>query len=862
MSEINTSGSILQSTLCEDDHFASNVFNEMFNEPGQIRPHWEYLGQSLDALGQNELLRRNHEARRLIRDNDVTYNIYNDPRGIGRSWDLDLIPQLIESEEWSQIETGLIQRAELLNLILGDLYGPRQLIKQGIIPPELLYAHPAFLRPCDGISRDDGRYLHLYAADLARNPDGNFVVIADRTQAPAGAGYALENRIVLSRVLPSLFRDSHVHRLAPFFRTLKNTMNSLAPKPVNEPRIVLLSPGVGNESYFEHAYLANYLGYTLVQGGDLTVRNNHVWLKTLDKLQQVDVILRRVDDAYCDPLELREDSFLGVPGLLEVVRQGNVSIANSLGSGILQNPALMSYMPEISRFYFNEDLRLDTARTWWCGKEGDKQYVLDHLEQLVIKPLKPVNNSQRTILGSDLTKQQLADLKLQIQARPLMFTAQEQVALSAAPVLQQNSNIDTRHVVMRSYLVADDQSFSVMPGALTRVSANRDDYMVSNQLGGASKDTWVLASEPEKHDSLIAPLSPIGQRLPDGGHVPSRVADNLFWLGRYAERAEGLVRLLRVVQLYLADQPYIGVSDQDFGYVHNQLLRAVTQNTGLYPGFVGKNAEQRLATPEDELLSVITDRGRTGSLTHTLYSMLVVARSVRDRLSTDTLRVINDIDNLVSNLRQDNLHDLNDVDDELDNLIVAFVSFSGLTIENMTHGQGWHFLQIGRRVERAIHTTSLIRSTLVMMRSASEEEMMLESVLSVLDCLMTYKRNFSQGYEVSSFLDLMLLNESNPRSVAYQLARLQEHVGILPNKGTQNQLSNEQRLMLELITKLRLSQTSDLVTVNEESVLRGNMDGMLEHVQKQMYQLTNMMTQAYFQKDEFIQQLVPIRTGN
>ncbi len=860
MSDPNATASMDGNTLCGSCAFVDDIHNEMCTGPGQLRPHWEYFGRSLDAMGKDELVRRYREARRLIRDNDVTYNIYNDPQGIGRPWDLDMIPLLIGSEEWSVIEAGLIQRAELLNLVLADLYGPRRLIEKGILPPELVYSFPSYLRPCAGIENSDGRYLHLYAADLARGPDGRFQVLADRTQAPSGAGYALENRIVMSRVMPSLFRDSHVHRLAPFFRAMRSSLNSLAAYPDAEPRIVLLSPGVGNESYFEHAYLANYLGYTLVQGDDLTVRDGRVWLKTLDKLQQVDVILRRVDDEYCDPLELREDSYLGVPGLLQVVRDGNVAIANPLGSGVLQNPGLMAFMPQLAQYFLGEDLRIPNAGTWWCGNAEHRRYVLANLDKLVIKPFVPVNK-QRTVFASKLADTERKALIRQIETRPHMFVAQSQVILSAAPVLARNAELDSRHVVVRSYLVSRDQSYVVMPGALTRVSDKRENFMVSSQQGGASKDTWVLASEPEKQDTLIVSSPHVMHKRPLGGDVPSRVADNLFWLGRYAERAEGLVRLLRVVQLYLADSSQVLASGRQSNFVLNQLLRVVTHTTKLYPGFVGEDAELRLASPEEELLSVIVDHNRQGSLSQTLIALLVAARSVRDRLSTDTLRVINDIDMELSGLQQGNLQHLNDADDELDNLITALMSLSGLINENMTHEQGWRFLEIGRRIERAVHTTTLIRSALVYPAQPDDESVLLESMLSILDSLMTYKRNFLLGFEIPEFLDVVLLNETNPRSVGYQLARIQTHAGYLPVDRSRQQLSAEERLVLELLTQLRLADASDLAEIGTDASIRVKMDRVMDHIQQQLLELSNVMTTTYFRKDEQIQQLVPTRPG-
>ena len=325
--------------LCDSYRVAAGVRDEMCAGDGGVRPHWRYLTRALGDMGSDELQRRYRETQRLIRDNDVTYNIYDDPRGMGRPWQLDLMPMLIESDEWRDIEAGLIQRAELLNLVLGDLYGARSLLSRGILPAELVFSHPGFLYPCAGIEYPEQRPLMFYAADLARTPDGQIWVLADRAQAPSGAGYALENRMVVSRVLPSLFRDSHVHRLANYFRTVRHTLNRLSPFDQDEPNIVLLTPGPANEVYFEHAYLASYLGYTLVQGSDLQVKDGRVWLMTLDGLRPVDVILRRMDDNYCDPVELREDSYLGVPGLVNVARTGRVSIANPLGSGLLDTPA-------------------------------------------------------------------------------------------------------------------------------------------------------------------------------------------------------------------------------------------------------------------------------------------------------------------------------------------------------------------------------------------------------------------------------------------------------------------------------------------------------------------------------------------
>ncbi|MBC7778766.1 MAG: circularly permuted type 2 ATP-grasp protein, partial [Proteobacteria bacterium] len=412
----------------------ADLFDETRTADGTVRPHWEYLARALQGLGAEELMRRRDEASRLLRENGVSYNVYDEPDGYNRVWDLDPIPLVIGSTEWAQIESGLIQRAELMDLILRDLYGARDLLKRGLLPPELVFGHAGFLRQCDGVKLPGERQLILYSANLARGPDGRMWVLGDRTQAPSGAGYALENRMVITRILPSLFRDSRVHRVAVFFRALRQTLSAIAPRTAREPRIVILTPGPRNETYFEHAYLASYLGYSLVQGDDLTVKNGRVWQRTLAEPQPVDVIVRRVDDDWCDPLELRSESRLGVTGLLDCVRRGTVSIANPLGSGILENPALLAFLPGIARHLLGQSLRLASVATWWCGTPAECRHVLANLEQLVVKPLSRTRR-ERVMIGPSLSRAQLAQLRARILADPRRFVGQELARFSATPTL-------------------------------------------------------------------------------------------------------------------------------------------------------------------------------------------------------------------------------------------------------------------------------------------------------------------------------------------------------------------------------------------------------------------------------------------
>ena len=839
-------------SLSEGYGFPSGVRDEMCLESGEIRPHWDYLAGALSGLGAGELQRRRVEALRQIRDNDVTFNIYDDPRGMGRPWELDLIPLLISSDEWRTIEAGLMQRAELLNLVLRDLYGTRSLILNGVLPPQLVYSHPGFLRPCVGIPQLELHSLLFYAADLARTADGQVRVMADRTQAPSGAGYALENRIVVSRVLPSLFRDSHVHRLATFFRTVRQALNRLSPRPDDEPNIVLMTPGQANESYFEHAYLANYLGYTLVEGSDMVVRNGRVWLTTLDGMRQVDVILRRMDDSFCDPVELREDSFLGVPGLVQVARTGQVGIANPLGSGLLDNPALMKFLPALSRHLLGEELRLPSVETWWCGDRADCEYVLANLHRLVIKPVHP-DAGFRFVFGHDLGKEEIKNLTDRIRSRPHLFLAQEPVSMSTAPVLV-DGGLEPRRAVLRSFLVANEHEYLVMPGGLTRVSSDADKLVVSNQAGGISKDTWVLATEPEKQASLLQEVRKTYTTYGQGGEVPARVADNLFWLGRYAERAEFNSRLMRLSLQRLVS----GENDDPTSL--QRLLVAVTRQTTTYPGFTGGQADNHLKAPEIELLAVISDVGRTGSLTQTVNALLRSARSVRDRLSGDTWRVINDIDEELRSLQCVSADQLLEAWDEIDNLVKAMTAFSGVMMENMTRGRGWLFLDMGRRIERAIQTTILLRSLLVPAADEGELSVLMESMLSTVDSLITYRRRYRRGLEIGNLLQLVLYDEGNPRAIAYQMSRVEEHVNNLPGVQRDETRTDLQRLALEAATMVRLADVRRLAAIDDESGQRETLDQFLSALADRLPALANRVSDVYFRSAETPHQLLQPRT--
>jgi uncharacterized circularly permuted ATP-grasp superfamily protein/uncharacterized alpha-E superfamily protein len=822
------------------------LFDETVSPEGELREHWRPFFDQLDAIGLAELRRRWDEAKHLIRENGVTYNVYGDPRGMVRPWELDPIPLLIGPDDFARVERGLTQRARLVDMMLADLYGPQALVAEGALPPDLVFGHPWFLRACHGIPVAGGRRLYLYAADIGRAQDGSYVVLRDRCQAPSGAGYALENRIVLSRMLPETFHDCRVHRLAPFFQTLRDTLRSIAPSGADNPRVVLLTPGPYNETYFEHAFLARYLGYTLVEGADLTVRDNRVYLKLLGGLQPVDVILRRLDDDYCDPLELRGDSFLGVPGLVQAVRSGTVAVANSLGSGLAESPALNAYLPGLCRRLLGEELLLESVPTWWCGEPVAREHVLANLHRMVIKPTFPSARGV-SVFGETLSGEAARRLVEAIKERPGDFVGQELVRLSTAPVLA-GDRPRPRHLVWRTFVAAaGNSSFAVMPGGLTRVAAAEGGLVVTMQAGAGSKDTWVLSDGPVSEFSLLrSSVRPV-QLSRGGDDLPSRAADDLYWLGRYAERAEGAVRLLRGIFLRLTEKS--GLMDVP---ELPALLRSLTYLSGTYPGFLGEGASTRLAAPAAELFSVMYDARRAGSLAATLDALFRVASRVRDRLSLDMWRILSTLtlprpDGDAVTQDRDPLApcSLTEGLDRLDRHVITLAAFGGLATEGMTRGQGWRFLDMGRRLERSVHTLGMLRSTLVFPSQGMPEGPLLEALLEIADSSMTFRRRYLGSLQAAPVLDLLLADEDNPRSLAFQFEAVAAATEDLPRQsGDHPDEAPERRLVRDALTRLRAADIARL-SQPDWSGHRIDLDDFLARFETDLPKVSDVLTRTY-----------------
>lgn len=829
-------------------------YDEIFTKTGEIRTHWKYFMDSLQKLGSSELERRWQEMHRLLRDNGVNYTDYGNTRKNYRPWQLDPIPLLISQDEWEKTEKGLIQRAELMSLLFNDLYGDRESVRKGLLPYGLIASHPNFLRACVGTKYTPRHRLPFYAVDLVRAPNGEIWAMADRTQMPTGAGYALENRLVMSRVLPSLFRDSHVHRLSSFFRALRATLASMSSR--EDHRIVMLTSGehYPGGSYFEDVYLAKYLGYTLVQGADLTVREGKVCLKTLSGLQHVDVILRRINDNDCDPLELNPYSHVGVAGVVQSVRSGTVAIANPLGGSVLENAGLFAFLPKLARYFLGEDLLLNSPQTWWCGDKKSLEYVFANLDKLLIKQtVRGIHST--TVRCNLLTPQQQNALKEQILKHPYRYVGTEEIIHSNVPIFTAGS-LEPQPIAMRTFITSSESGYIVMPGGLARVATGRGSAVASSRDVRISKDIWITAITPEPITHLNVASKHNNKHVVFEGQdeLPSRVAENLFWLGRYAERAEGTIRLLRTVLLYLAD-PYDFPSQKPHRPSLHSLLRTVTCLTETYPGFVGEGAEERLADPEAELRSVFLDKGRIGGLSSTLQFLLNAAGSVRERISPDMLRVINRIDEQLQRLQGETKVEILP---ELDDLITALAAFSGLSIESMTHGQGWKFLIIGRRIERGQHVVNLLKNILCPVNE--DDTTMMEHLLGITDSLLTYRRRYRSQPEAYAVLELILQNERNPHSIGYQLERIERYIRELPG-NSQIYCSRMGKLLLEALTSVRLADMDTLATIateGKEGDFRKDLDQLLTKVFDLLVQLSDVISNQYFTHAETARQLVKL----
>ena len=735
---------------------SASRYDEMVDDIQIPRPHWRAFLSHLAALPAETMMRRSDFVQEAIASDGVTYNVYADPKGTSRPWELDLLPLILPVDEWKHIAAGVAQRARLLDAVLGDLYGPQKLLAEGLIPPALVFGQRSFLWPVTNLVPPGGVSLHVYAADLARSPDGNWWVLADRTRGPSGAGYALQNRITLSRAFPDAFRELQVEQLAPFFRELQDSLYRLSPVRDGEaPLAVLLTPGPFNETYFEHSFLARYLGFPLVEGQDLVVRGDSVYLKTLRGLRRVHAILRRLDDDYCDPVELRADSALGVPGLLHVIRAGNVVLANALGSAVLETGAFAGFYPALSERLIGEKLAMPSIATWWCGEAPALEYVLAHLDELVIKPAYP-SMQMEPVFGKELTAEARAALVDRLHQQPHAYVAQERVALSHAPTWgPTDGSVISRATALRVFAVATPDGYTVMPGALTRVAPHEGD-VVSMQSGGSSKDTWVLAGRPVTRIPLRRPRLGVEDVAKSVVDIASRVGENLFWIGRYAERCEGLARLLRAALVRVADA----------AHEDEAALRSLTAVAEQLELFRARVEDDPTARDTADFVAAVVDADVGGGLAANVLRLHACANNVRERMSTDNWHVFNRLAQRLPGKTATVSAALA----LLDEIMLACVSLAGFAMDDMTRDESWQFLLLGRRLERLAHGAATVSHVLGL--PPGERTNALEWLLEAANSIVTFRARYRRAPELLPVLHLVVFDETNPHAVAFQLREL------------------------------------------------------------------------------------------
>jgi uncharacterized circularly permuted ATP-grasp superfamily protein/uncharacterized alpha-E superfamily protein len=828
----------MQKNLLESYPPASGNYDEMLDASGQTRAHWRTVLDRLSAEAPEAMRQRVESVQRQVRENGVTYNVYDDSKGALRPWDLNVLPIVLPHEEWAQIEAAVIQRAQVLNHLLCDVYGEQHLLTDGLLPAALIHGHAGFLRPCHDISHIDGIALHFYAVDLARAPDGQWWVTSDRMQAPSGAGYALENRLVISRLFPDLFRDMHIQRLAGFFSTMRDSLahwgrqiasnrpaapfDSDGALPDGEqPLIVLLTPGPYNETYHEQAFLARYLGYPLVEGSDLTVRNGIVWLKALSGLQRVHVILRRVDDDYCDPLELRADSALGIPGLVEAVRRGNVLVTNALGSNLPESGALLGFLPAICEQLQGQTLKMPSVATWWCGEPAALEEVIERLDELVIKPAFP-QLRQGPIFGADVQGEQRDALIASMRAHPQNYIAQQIVRLSQAPVWHTDAgssgSLGAATVGLRVFACATPNGYIVMPGGLTRVGSSTDARVIAMQRGGSSKDTWVQAAGKVETLSLLSAQGEGRDLVREDTHLSSRVAENLYWFGRHIERCNNVGRLMRASLDYMFTNPaeYRG---SEWAAIQWLCARFDLVQGDLASQIYSQNNLQS-QLPGMEISGVISDEQLQEVLLHAIVSLDVpglasqqqqlfhVASHLRERLSLDNWRTLNQMSQRLE--RHATAPSPTDAMEILDNAVTSLMSMAGFAMDGMTRDKGWRFFSSGRRIERLQFLCIVLERALIMPADSN-----LDWLLELSDSIVTYRSRYMSQPEWLRVLDLLVLDDSNPRSIMFQLKGLLKYLRKLANSYG----SFGEQIMLPLMKELAaLSPQTDLHCGNQRLI--------------------------------------------
>ncbi len=810
-------------------------FDEMFDTQCNVRPHWNDILSSLEKAGIKQLEQKQLEIDWKLEDNGVTYNIYNDPEGNNRRWNLDPIPLVLTSSEWNEISKGLKQRAKLLNLIFKDLYTEQKLIKDGIIPAEIIFGHKSFNPEVFNFENIDYYSMRFYATDISRGPDGKFWVINDRTQSPSGLGYAVENRLTMNSISDDLYPNIKTLKMASFIAGFKNMLKSLSTNQDN-PLIALLTPGPLNETYFEHSYISSFLDLNLVQGEDLLVKNNQLWLKSLNGLKKVDTLIRRVDSQYCDPLELRNDSQLGVAGLVNVLRKDNLSMINPIGVGILENIGLNPFMKNIAKYLLDEELILPQIATWWCGQKKELDFVIENIKDLIIKRIDRTDNIE-VYFAHKLNESELKILIEKIIEHPHYYVGQEIIDFSTTPSFTKGK-IEPRNTVIRSFAYLDNDEYHIMPGGLIRVSPTKDSLVVSNQKGGTSKDLWILGDdETIIGNNIFKNYSFVDSRLEN---ISTKRAENLFWLGRYLTRAIITARMVRFnLKNMLNLNRYDSVNSKQ---TNNILNIALTHLTMTYPGFLS----DKPSSPFKEIISIIRDRNRVGSLNFTLSMLSNSNTNVKNLLTMEAWRIYEKLQKEWNSYSKREIYSYKDYINELDKLLIYLMAYRELIDESIFKEQGLILYDIGSKIEISQLLISKLRSLLTIKLDKLIEYDILDSMLNSYESYNSYRAYYKSSLVLENVLDFLIFNTKYPKSLIYIINQLLSDLKELPRNGDNMHLSNFEEPIFKVFSMIKLSTTKKLLETEDDDYVYKNLDEFLSKISTLLTQTSEELTKTYF----------------
>jgi len=820
----------------------AGVHDELLDGDGVVRPHWSTLIRGIDAMGRDNRRTRAEQINRRVRDVGIAHDIFSDPYDANQRWCLNLLPFVISAREWRWLEAALTQRARLFNMILADIYGDQKLMRAGLIPPLLVHADPSFLPPCQGITPRNG-HLQFFAADLARGADGQWRVIDNHAETIAGLGFILANRMVHAHFASDLLNDCGAMRLAPYFKQLQAGLKARTGRP--DPQIALLTPGPRHEDYFSHAYLARYLGHLLVEGADTRVVEGRLFLKTLVGLRPIDLVVRCIEAGMADPLELNPSGFDGPVGLMQACRRNADLVVNGLGAAVVENRALGTYLPTLCQDLLGEPLMLPDASRWWLGDPQSRQHVMHTHAKWILRSAhegmgRPGSASVGIEVDNDGSSGSVERLNAKINGFAESMVAEEHLRFATTPSLKHDELTPVASMA-RFFVALTDDGYIAMPGGLS-MSVNESAAVSLSAASADVRDVWVLTDEcTTTHTSLWRPSVEAARTDRSQRVLQSRVADNLFWLGRYAERADWTMRVLRAAVRRLSqeeDTDNIGLFA-----ARTCLARLVARGApNLLPLYHcdDKTAVKQLV--ECLLAKHDSDFG----LPRALKSLHRTVSLTRDRLSLEGWQTLNAQSVEYLWTKDFNSTSVGALQDYLDDSLTTIAAFNGLMHENMTRNFGWSFLDMGRRLERAYNICDAIMGFFPKEPGSEQEASELLLLLELADSFITYRSRYRLDPMLHLVLDLLMLDETNPRSIAFQLESISNHLESLPQARQGSELPKERRLVLSLRTSVQLFETKNLAIAGSRSKLHELLCELLE----QLPSLSDAIVHRYFNPSE------------